>query len=338
MMKKRICFAALAVCLLLTACGTQKKVESYYIATGAHQCYAAVGDSLMSATTAGVCVYDANGEVALDSDREFKYPAVCENADTAAAYDIGGTEVVFSDGSGISAKGNIISAALSDSGHLALCTEEAGYKGSVTVYSQDKAEVYKWYSADNGIVKATVSPDGERLAVLLSSDDGSSVKLFKLDSPDELGAFSADGAVFGDIGWLGEKLCCVGTDKLCFADKNGKAKGEYSFDGKALGSYAFCGNEIVLELRAHSYGGAGTLVAVDDDAKQSGSVDCGAEIECFDYSGGKLLALTQNKLLCYESGLKLSCEVEQTGVQIALLRTNDALLISGAEVKFADIK
>lgn len=337
-MKKRICLAALAACLLLTACGTQKKVESYYIATDENQCYAAVGDSLMTATGTSVNVYDANGEATLDLDCAFIYPAVCENSDIAAVYDIGGTEVVFCDGSGITAKSNIISAELSDSGHLALCTEEAGYMGSVTVYSQDKTEVYKFCSADDRVVKAAVSPDGEYLAVLLSGENGSSVKLFKLDSPDELGTFSADGAVLGDIGWLGDKLCCVGADKLCFADKSGKAKGEYSFDGKALGSYAFCGKEIVLELRAHSYGGAGTLAAVDKNAKQSGSADCEAEIESLDYSGGKLLALTQNKLLCYESGLKLIGEAEQTGVQKALLRTNDVLLISGAQVKFADIK
>lgn len=337
-MKKRIYLAALAACLLLTACGTQKKVESYYIATGAHQCYAAVGDSLVTATSTNVSVYDANGEAMLDLDCDFKYPAVCENADNAAVYDIGGTKVVFYDGNGITAKGNIISADLAGSGHLALCTEEAGYKGSVTVYSQDKTEVYKWYCADNWIIKATVSPEGEYLAVLLSGENGSLVKLFRLDSPDELGTFSADGAVFGDIGWLGDKLCCVGTDKLCFMDKSGKAKGEYSFDGKAPGSYAFCGKEIVLELRAHSYGGAGTLVAVGENAKQSGSADCEAEIECLDYSDGRLLALTQNRLLCYESGLKLLGEAEQAGVQRALLRSNDVLLISGAEVKFADIK
>ena len=337
-MKKLTCIAALTLCLLLTACSSAKKVESYYIATGTNQCYAAVDDSLFSATSTGVTVYDANGEAVIQQSLELKYPAVCENAGNAAVYGIGGTQVVFLDGSGIEAKNNIICADLSDSGHLALCTEEAGYKGSVTLYSADKTEVYKWYSADSRIVKASVSPGGEYLAVLVSGEKGSIVKLFALNSPDELGTFSAENTVFNDIGWLGGRICCVGTDKLCFIDENGRAKGEYSFDGKYLGDYAFCGEEIVLELRAHSFGGAGTLVAVDNAAGQCGTAQPEAEIECFDYSDGKLLALTQDKLLCFKRGLKLCFETEQSGAQRAFLGTNDAMLISGAEVKISRLK
>ena len=97
-----------------------------------------------------------------------------------------------------------------------------------------------------------------------------------------------------------------------------------------MDAYAVCGDNIVLELRAHSYGGAGTLVSVDSSAKLVGTAEPGAEIECFDYAGGKLL--------CYDDSLKLELEAEQTGAQTALLRANDAVLISGTEVKTTNIK
>lgn len=337
-MKKLTLAAVLALSIALTGCTAEKPVESFYIGTGAHQCYAAVGDSLMTATTTSVRVFDAKGEAALDKACDFKYPAVCENADTAAVYDIGGTQVVYLDGSALDAKNNIISADLSQSGHLALCTEEAGYKGSVTVYAADKTEVYKWFSADNWIVKAAVSPDGERLAVLVSGENGSVVKLFKLDSADEQGSFAADDTVFDDICWLGDKVCCIALDRLYFCSVTGKAEGEYSFDGKFLDMYAVCGDNIVLELCAHSYGGAGTLVSISNSAKPVGTAEPGAEIECFDCADGKLLCLTQNKLLCYDNSLSLKYEAEQTGAQTALLRSNDAVLISGTEVKMTNIK
>ena len=86
------------------------------------------------------------------------------------------------------------------------------------------------------------------------------------------------------------------------------------------------------------FGGAGTLVSVDSSAKLVGTAEPGAEIECFDYAGGKLLCLTQDKLLCYDDSLKLELEAEQTGAQTALLRANDAVLISGTEVKTTNIK
>ena len=337
-MKKLTIAAVLALTFALTGCTAEKPIESFYIGTGAHQCYAAVGDSLMTATTTSVRVFDAKGEAVLDKSCDFKYPAMSENADNAVVYDIGGRQVMYLDGSAFNAKNNIISANLSPSGHLALCTEEAGYKGSVTVYNDDKTEVYKWFSADNWVVKAAVSPDGGRLAVLVSGENGSIVKLFELDSIDEQGSVEADEAVFDDICWLGDKVCCIASDRLRFCSGTGDAEGEYSFDGNFLDAYAVCGDNIVLELRAHSYGGAGTLVSVDSSAKLVGTTEPGTEIECFDYADGKLLCLTQDKLLCYDDSLKLELEAEQTGAQTALLRTNDAVLISGTEVKTTNIK
>lgn len=336
-MKKLTIAAVLALTFALTGCTAEKPIESFYIGTGTHQCYAAVGDSLMTATTTSVRVFDAKGEAVLDKSCDFKYPAMSENADNAVVYDIGGRQVMYLDGSAFNAKNNMISANLSPSGHLALCTEEAGYKGSVTVYNDDKTEVYKWFSADNWVVKAAVSPDGGRLAVLVSGENGSIVKLFELDSIDEQGSFEADEAVFDDICWLGDKVCCIASDRLRFCSGTGDAEGEYSFDGNFLDAYAVCGDNIVLELRVHSYGGAGTLVSVDSSAKLVGTAEPGAEIECFDYAGGKLLCLTQDKLLCYDDSLKLELEAEQTGAQTALLRANDAVLISGTEVRTTDI-
>ena len=336
-MKKLTIAAVLALSIALTGCTAEKPIESFYIGTGAHQCYAAVGDSLMTATTTSVRVFDAKGEAVLDKSCEFKYPTMSENADNAVVYDIGGTNVVYLDGSELNAKNNIISVNLSQSGRLALCTEEAGYKGSVTVYSADKTEVYKWLSADNWVVKAAVSPEGTRLAVLVSGENGSIVKFFKLDSTDEQGSFAADQAVFNDICWLGERVCCIASDRLYFCSDTGKAEGEYSFDGNFLDMFAVCGDNIVLELRAHSYGGAGTLVSIDSSANLVGTAKPGAEIETFDFSNGKLLCLTQNKLLCYDDSLSLGFETEQTGAQTALLRSSDAMLISGTEVRTTDI-
>ena len=336
-MKKLTIAAVLALSIALTGCTAEKPIESFYIGTGARQCYAAVGDSLMTATTTSVRIFDAKGEAVLDKSCEFNYPTMSENADNAVVYDIGGTNVVYLDGSELDAKNNIISADLSQSGHLALCTEEAGYKGSVTVYSADKTEVYKWLSADNWVVKAAVSPEGTRLALLVSGENGSIVKFFKLDSTDEQGSFAADQAVFNDICWLGERVCCIASDRLYFCSDTGKAEGEYSFDGNFLDMFAVCGDNIVLELRAHSYGGAGTLVSIDSSANLVGTAKPGAEIETFDFSNGKLLCLTQNKLLCYDDSLSLGFETEQTGAQTALLRSSDAVLISGTEVRTTDI-
>ncbi len=325
------------MCILLSACTSVKKVESYKIGTGAHQCFAVIGDSLMTASETAERVFGVNGEDKIGKSLDMKYPAISESADNAVVFDIGGTSLSFFDGSALESKNVIINAALSDSGYLAVCTEEAGYKGSVTVYSAEKSEVYKWYSADNWLLKAEVSPDGKTLAVLCSGEDGGSVHIFALSGTEEIGSFTAGGAVFSDMHWLGNEICCVADDMLCFCNAEGKAADEYSFGGQNLGSYAFCGDEIVIELRTHSFGGAGTLIAVGADAKECGRATPGAEVESFDWSDGKLLTVCQGKLLCYDGNLKLLGTCEVSGCEAAFLRTDDILVISAGEAKVAQL-
>lgn len=336
-MKKKLCFILLAMCILLTACTSVKKVESYKIGTGAHQCYAVIGDSLMTASDTAERIFGVNGEDKSGKSLDMKYPAISETADNAVVFDIGGTSLSFFDGSSLESKNVIINAALSESGYLAVCTEEAGYKGSVTVYSADKTEAYKWYSADNWILKAEVSPDGKTLAVLCSGEDGGSVHIFALSGTEETGSFTADGAVFNDMHWLDDTICCIADDMLYFCNAEGKSVDEYSFGGKNLGSYASCDDEIVVELRTHSFGGAGTLIAVSADAKECGRANPGAEVEGFDWSDGKLLTMCQGKLLCYDGNLKLLGTCEVSGCEGAYLRTDDILVVSAGEAKITQL-
>ncbi len=337
-MKKILFPALLALCTLMTACTTTEKVESYNIATGAHQCFAAVGDNLISATASGVRVYGINGEILLDKTANLSYPEICENADSAAVYDVGGVLVVFSDGSKIYADDSIISADLNSSGYLALCCEKDGYKGAVTVYSPEKAKLFEWCSADNWVLGASMSDDGEHLAVLLSGENGSSVRFFAISSEDELGCFEGTQSVINSLCRVEEVLCCVADDGLYYLSDEGKLTAEYSFEGQKLGMLAVCENELVIELRNHSFGGAGTLIAVNSQGKQTAKTEPNAELEWIDYADGTILALTQNKTLVYDTELKLQSETAQSGTEKAFLRTDDMILISGGTVNVTDIK
>ena len=64
-------------------------------------------------------------------------PGISVGGERVCAYDIGGTTLCVADFKGnktdITPSGEIISADLSESGYLAVCTEAAGYKGAVTV-------------------------------------------------------------------------------------------------------------------------------------------------------------------------------------------------------------
>ena len=66
----------------------------------------------------------------------------------------------------------IMSTAINENGLFAVCTEEAGYKGSVTVYDSELTPLYKWYCASGDLICAALSRDGT-LAVLTENERGS---------------------------------------------------------------------------------------------------------------------------------------------------------------------
>ena len=131
---KKLAVLFLSLCLILCACGepAPEKAESFVCGTGARQCFAMSGDTLISAAGNGVRGFDLMGEPVFDIQSDMVYPAVCSNGSDALIYDVGGSGIVYGDGSLLSFENIIISASLSEGGCLAVCAEEPGYKGDQT--------------------------------------------------------------------------------------------------------------------------------------------------------------------------------------------------------------
>lgn len=137
---KKLAVFVLTLSMLLCACGgpAPEKAESFACGTGERQCYAISGDTLISAAVNCVRGFDLTGEKIFDIQSAIAHPAVCSNGSDAVICDVGGSAIVYGDGSRLDFKNTIISASLSDGGFLAVCAEEPGYKGAVTVYSPEK--------------------------------------------------------------------------------------------------------------------------------------------------------------------------------------------------------
>ena len=115
---------------------------------------------------------------------------------------------------------------LSDGGYLAVCTQQPGYMGSVTVYSPERERVYKWYCASQRLISAAVSPHGKYLAVL--TDEG--IRLFSLDSEKERASFSAQG--LRAITWLGDRVCGIGNSAVYVCNDKAKVPASLNLTAK----------------------------------------------------------------------------------------------------------
>lgn len=130
----------LILCAFLCACTGKTEFSESFIC-GEAEAYAVCEEGLLTASASSVKCFDGAGEKTLDRELEVKPARIVKNGSIAAAYARGGTSIVFPDGGVIETDNGIRDVQLSDGGYLAVCTEQPGYMGSVTVYSPERERV-----------------------------------------------------------------------------------------------------------------------------------------------------------------------------------------------------
>ena len=110
----------------------------YTFDSSANRTFRTVDSRLAVVSSSGLQLLDDSGKTVLHEIFTLAQPGISVGGERVCAYDIGGTTLCVADFKGnktdITPSGEIISANLSESGYLAVCTEAAGYKGAVTVY------------------------------------------------------------------------------------------------------------------------------------------------------------------------------------------------------------
>ncbi len=324
---KKTLISAIVICLALCACTPKAQLSGSFIC-GEADAAALCDAGLFTVRRCAVKCFDGTGELIFERTLEPDTARITKSSRLAAAYTEGGQSLVFSDGELISTSRGIISAALSETGYIALCTDESGYMGSVTVYSPDKKALYKWYSAHQALVSAAVSPDGTRLAVLTDK----AVRLFRLDSEAECGSFECAG--LRDIVWLGERVCCIGGDSLYVCNDEGSFKGKRGFSGKMTGKFGVLDRKLIIEVSGNTGDEKTDVYILDDSLDIKNRISAGGELWYLDCRNDKMALLTQNEVSVYSDEGKLLRSEDASGASMVLLSDDgDILAIGGGSVE-----
>ncbi len=313
----------------------------YTFDSSASRTFRTVDSRLAVVSSSGLQLLDENGKTVLHEIFTLSQPGISVGGERVCAYDIGGTTLCVADFKGnktdIEPAGEIISADLSDSGYLAVCSDAAGYKGTVTVYDTSGKAVYVWYSGTGYLVRAAVSPDGKYLAALCLQDSGSVVHTFALTSEDERGSAACADELFADLFWRGGKVCCVSQTRLAFFDDNAKLTAEYPFGDLYLYDYAAEGDGFVtLALSRYRSGSAEQLVTVNASGSELGKCETTGAVTSLSVNGKQVLVQYSDRLTLYNQQLDEIKSVEQNllGVRRSvLLRRGAALLLSGSSAE-----
>lgn len=232
---------------LFSNLGGKAQSASFLFDAGSDTDLASFDDGLAVATTNGLQVFDRYGDIAFSETLYLASPTLAVESDTGAAYDLGGRSLALFDTSGviktITTNGRIVSACLNSDGWLALCTQESGLKGLVTVYNAKGDDVFYWKSANGYTLSAEVSPKNRELAILTLTEDGSKIVLFALDSTDEKSSYTFSGTLVTDIAYInGDSILAVSEDRLASVHEDGTCDTLLDYTGRYLAGYSTDGD------------------------------------------------------------------------------------------------
>ncbi len=322
--------------MILSADTAAVAQEEYVFDAGSGQAFAAAGQGLAVANASGFELLDADGTAVTSMVMQMENPAAAGCSEFAVFYDLGGRRLAVarfdSTVEEIPIEGDILSATVSESGHIVVTTRQTGYRALVTVYDPGLDPVYEWFSSSAWVISGSVSPDGRKLAVLSYTASGSEVRFFNLSREEQQAVFSAEDTILLDLHWFtSNRLCALSSQQALFFNADGEWQNTYSFDGQYLIGYTFDSSTCAaFALSPYRAGTTATLVSLDSTGAQMGTAQVQSELVCLTASDLEIMALCADGAVLYTSSLgEKGRLIGLPGFKYGLLRSRgEALLIA----------
>lgn len=319
---------------LFSGSDTRQKATEFSFDAGTGSVFADMDGGLAVGSSVGLRLYDHSADLIFSETFEMANPTICTGGKSAAAYDLGGDTLKLFDASGIvksiTADGPIISSSLSSNGWLALCTQESGFKGRVTVYNDKGDERFKWYSAQGYMLSAEVSPDSKSLAVLTLTEQGSRIVFFALDSEDEKAACTLARTLAVQMHFINNTdVLTISESALTLVKFDGSDTTLYDFTGKYLTGYTINGSSFsALVLSDYLVGDQGSIVTIDNSGNTLGVLDTERKAISISANGEYLTVLFSDGLIIYDEDLNEIAQYDNTaGAVETIMRSDGTALV-----------
>lgn len=321
--------------------------------------FALLEDTLVVLSDTSLRLVGQDGEDIWSVPIRMSVPALECAGQWAAAYDVGGNEilVVNREGQVLEMETGedelIISVSLSEDGYLAVTAEKKNYKGCVSVYDLTGELLFAFNSSQRFVVDACSFAGGQKLAAVTLGQENSvfvsNVVLYDLKEKGE--QTTADGSgveipSYADYdisnGLLLEilerdgSLLSVTDSCLNQTDGQGENQWTYSYQGNYLREYDLGGDGFTaLLLNRYRSGSVGRLVTVGEDGAELASLDVNEEVVGVSAAGRYLAVLYTDQLVIYTPELETYATLVGTGSAVDVLQRPDgsALLLSADSAK-----
>lgn len=327
------------------------QAESFAHEGSTRDIFVSAGENLLVCSTTGVRLFSGSGTQYANEQIVMEQPVAMAAGEWSLAYDAGGKSLyLFQDKEKVFSLGadsgkTILSARVNENGWLAVVTQAASYKGSVTVYNPQQQPVIQLNRSSGFVMDALVTEDGKYLATVTVSQSGasfsSSLDLYRLDRTEEETepdvSASLDGSVILDLREQNGALWALGDTgvfAVSLAEKNlGERKGAYSYPDQYLKEFSLEGDGYAaLLLGKYRAGTQAQLVVTDESGEVTGTLDIGEQVLSLSAAGRYIAVLTADRLDIYTSDLRLYDSLSGTqNAQKVLMRADGTAMLIGAK-------
>lgn len=306
--------------------------KNYYYEHPGKTAYAAVGRGFAVLDPTELKLWNEQGESVYSALLSFKTPELSAEGEYAAAWDIGGKEALCINGSGLiyrlSESGRIINVSINAKGYTAVCAEETGYGGAVTVYNPKGRALYKVYSGSKYVLMAKVN-DTSEVCVLSAGTGESELTVYKVTDENPKAKYSFPGLIL-DFAVNDGGYTAITQDRVIFLDRNLSERATFSFEGRYLTSYSVKKDMTAVITGEYQLGGSHEIVTLENDGTVIARTVTNEEIEWFEMGERTAALFSPGKIEIFTYRLEPKESVAPpAGTERLLFRDDEALLAVG---------
>lgn len=306
--------------------------SEYYYDGAAGGSFAAIKGGFAVLSSSQLSVYDVAGEETVSLLLSYANPILSSDGGYAAAWDLGGYNVVLVNEGGLctrlTTEEAIISVSVNDRGYLCVCTDEAGYGGSVTVYNSSGTALYKWYSGSGYVLSARLK-DKQDLIILTISDSGSNIIYTKITEEQERCRYTTEDIII-DADFSDSGIFAISPTRLIYLNKNLEEKGSFDFSEKHLDAYILEENYALITMADYQLGGERTIVTVNTSCDELGSLTVAGDIVSVAGAEKHIAVMTSGEISVYDMRLQPEWQREcQSGADSILVRRDGSVIAAG---------
>lgn len=304
-----------------------------------------LGNNLLISTSSQIQVYSPSGAAKLKETVSMTAPALNSAGDYAVVYDVGGQHLavvkddVLLHSLDLPTEETILCATVNSSGWVAVTSKISGYKGVVTVYDTSMEAVQSIRLSSRYISDAVVTPDCRGVYLIspgqLSGGFENTLLYYTFSSRE----YATREVSLGSnvvLSILSDGKCWIlGDQSLMILDSSGVMEDSYDYSSQYLKLGTLQGNGYAtLFLSRSASGSSGTLVTVDSNGKEIGSLHIQGQALALAARGQDIALLTTGDI--YTTTRKLEnyrTLANQMGIRnLAIYQDGGVALIGSASV------